>query len=108
MSAEPGQDVAEPDAATAPADKPKRKFVRRSALVRMAPDVAERQGRVSKLAWDAFGGRDAALAFLNTHHDGLGGRPIDLAIADAAGLAAVEAEIANAASAAPGSTSVSA
>lgn len=76
-------------------EKPARKmFVRRPARTRMPVDALARQGRVTKLAWDALGGRDAVLAFLNTHHDALGGRPIDLALADATGLASVEAVIA--------------
>lgn len=89
MSPEP-----EPTAGTPPADKPARKpFVRRAAIVRMSPEAAARQGRVAKLAWDVLGERDAVLAFLNTHNDALGGRPLDLAIADESGLAAVEAVI---------------
>lgn len=84
-----------PDPAPAATDaRPARKsFVRRAALVRMTPEAAARQGRVAKLAWDALGERDAVLAFLNTHDDALGGRPLDLAIADADGLASVEAAI---------------
>jgi hypothetical protein len=34
-----------------------------------------------------------AVAFLNAHHDRLGGRPIDIATASEAGLAAVEAAL---------------
>ncbi len=81
----------QPAAAERPARKP---FVRRAAMARMPADAAARQGRVAKLAWDALGERDAVLAFLNTHDDALGGRPIDLAIADEAGLASVEVAIA--------------
>lgn len=74
------------------AERPNRSPVRRrSGLTRMPADAAARQGRLTQRAWAALGGRDAVVAFLNTHHEGLGGRPIDLAIADAAGLAAVEA-----------------
>ncbi|WP_369412146.1 hypothetical protein [Hephaestia mangrovi] len=66
------------------------RFVRRPSGPRLAPDAAERQGRIARLAWAAFGGRDDAVAFLNDHHDGLGGRPIDLAIASETSCAAVE------------------
>lgn len=59
----------------------------------MAPDVAARQGRVASLAFAAFKEREAVMAFLNTHDDTLGGRPIDLAIASPEGLAAVEAAL---------------
>jgi uncharacterized protein (DUF2384 family) len=75
-------------------EQPKRApLKRRVALPRMAADAAARQGRVTKLAWDALGDRDAVLAFLNTHHNGLGGRPLDLAIGDADGLSRVEAAL---------------
>ena len=40
---------------------------------------------------------DEVRAFLNSRHDGLNGRPIDIAIASEAGLIAVEAAIAAAA-----------
>ena len=59
----------------------------------MAADAAARQGRVTKLAWDVLGERDAVLAFLNTHHETLGGRPLDLAIGDDDGLSRVEAAL---------------
>jgi hypothetical protein len=36
-------------------------------------------------------GNAGAVAFLNRHHDGLDGRPLDLAVVSEAGLAAVEA-----------------
>lgn len=61
--------------------------------VRLAPDSAERQGRVARLAFEALG-RDGATEFLNGFDAGLGGRPLDLAVASAEGLAAVEALIA--------------
>ena len=35
-------------------------------------------------------GRDDAIAFLNADHDGLGGRPIDVAIASEEGIGRVE------------------
>ena len=40
------------------------------------------------------GGVDEVRAFLNSRHEGLNGRPIDIAIASDAGLLAVEAAIA--------------
>ena len=71
--------------------KPIRRQQFRRSSVGIPPDAAIRQGRVTTMAWQALGGRDAALAFLNTHDDELGGRPIDLAVAGEDGLAAVEA-----------------
>ena len=41
----------------------------------------------------AFSDSIAVRAFLNTHHAGLGGRPLDLAVASVAGLEAVETAI---------------
>lgn len=54
-----------------------------------SPDERSRQGRVVKLAIAALGNA-GAMAFLNRHHDGLCGRPLDLATDSDAGLAAVE------------------
>jgi uncharacterized protein (DUF2384 family) len=79
------------DTAPAPDAKPEiKRFRRKFTTNRLAPDAAERQGRVARIAWEKLGNRDAMLAFLNTHDDALGGRPIDLAVESAAGLAAVE------------------
>lgn len=90
-----------PDPA-APAEEPPavsrrpdvKRFRKRFTAVRLSPEEAARQGRISQGAWLALGGRDAAIAFLNTHHDALGGRPIDLAVASDEGLDAAERELA--------------
>lgn len=55
----------------------------------LSRDERARQGQVVKSALAALG-NTAALAFLNRHHEGLAGRPLDLAVASDAGLAAVE------------------
>lgn len=60
----------------------------------LSPDQGKRQGRVVRAAQAALGNVDAVRAFLNTPHDILEGRPIDLAIESDDGLAAVEAAIA--------------
>lgn len=65
-------------------------FARRFNAPRLSPEQAERQGRVTRLALDIFGKSETAIAFLNAHHDSLGGRPLDLALASADGLQAVE------------------
>lgn len=71
--------------------RPKGKHFRRPFnAVRLAPDAAARQGKAATLAWEKFRDSAAVVAFLNTHDDELGGRPIDLAVASADGLAAVE------------------
>ena len=53
----------------------------------------DRQGRVVRSAHAAFGSAEAVRDFLNSHHDGLQGRPLDLALASEAGLLAVQAAI---------------
>lgn len=71
----------------------KRPFAKRFDAPRLSADAAERQGRVSRLAFDTLGRPDAVIAFLNTHDERLGGRPLDLAVESVAGLAAVEAAL---------------
>lgn len=60
---------------------------------RLSPAEADRQGRISRLALAALGQANA-IAFLNAHHDALGGRPLDLAVRSAEGFAAVERALA--------------
>jgi uncharacterized protein (DUF2384 family) len=60
----------------------------------LSPEEGKRQGRAAGAAQAAFGSVDEVRAFLNNRHDGLDGRPIDVAIASEAGLIAVEAAIA--------------
>lgn len=57
---------------------------------RLAPEQAVRQGLVSRAAFEKLREPAAVIAFLNTHHQALGGRPIDLAIASREGLLSVE------------------
>lgn len=52
-----------------------------------------RRGLVVRIASTRHPTSEAALAFLNTHHDGLGGRPLDIATASDEGLVAVEAAL---------------
>ncbi|HEX7855787.1 MAG TPA: hypothetical protein VF503_19050 [Sphingobium sp.] len=67
-------------------------FRKRSTGPHLSRDQAERQGRVSHLAFLALGQAEA-IAFLNGHDEALGGRPIDLAVASVEGLAAVESAL---------------
>jgi uncharacterized protein (DUF2384 family) len=79
----------------APAERAKvTPFRKKFSSVRMPADSAERQGRVTMLAWRLLGGRDEAMAFLNNHNEALGGRPLDLAVASVEGCEAVERAIA--------------
>ena len=96
MSA-PVDTLAEAPAET-PAETPRKpgamRFQRKYTTVRLTPDQATRQGQVATSAFRRFGERDKAMAFLNGHDEALGGRPLDLAIASAEGLASVEAVMA--------------
>jgi hypothetical protein len=56
-------------------------------------DDARRQGDISQLAFLTMGGRDAAIAFLNTENPDLGGRPLALATASAEGYEQVATAI---------------
>jgi uncharacterized protein (DUF2384 family) len=61
---------------------------------RLSDEESKRQGQAVRSAQAALGNVEAVRAFLNSHHDALDGRPIDLAVASDAGLIAVEAAIA--------------
>lgn len=52
-----------------------------------------RQGSAVRSAAAALPDTEAVRSFLNNHHSGLGARPLDLAVASDAGLAAVEAAL---------------
>jgi uncharacterized protein (DUF2384 family) len=69
-------------------------YFRRKNLPRLTPEQAARQGRATKLAIESFAESGDAVAFLNRFDAGLGGRPIDLAVASAPGLVAVEQALA--------------
>lgn len=71
---------------------PRAHWTRRSRAVAIPRDHAARQGAITQLAFLLLG-REAAIAFLNTPHIGLGGRPLDLATASDEGRNSVEAEI---------------
>ena len=71
---------------------PFRKRGRRGPVLSL--DEGKRQIRAVRAAQVALGSVEAVRAFLNSHHDSLEARPIDLAVASEAGLAAVETAIA--------------
>jgi uncharacterized protein (DUF2384 family) len=69
-------------------------FFRKSRKVAiLSREESVRQGKAVRSAQAALGSVEAVRAFLNTHHESLGGRPIDIAVASDAGLIAVEAAI---------------
>lgn len=66
---------------------PKRPFFKsRFNTPQLSHDRALRQGKVTHLAFSMLGGRDPAVAFLNTLNPSLGGRPLDVAMASQEGL----------------------
>ena len=89
-------EIAPPEAAPV-ADTPSRSPMRRSRSFdnrpTLTPDQRRRQARIVRLAMDTLGSADAIKGFLNDHHETLGGRPLDLALASDEGLAAAEALI---------------
>lgn len=91
MSVEPTQPA---PVEAAPSDaSPSAHWKRRAPRAAPIPrEEAARQGAITQLAFLTLG-REAAIAFLNTVHDGLGGRPLALATASAAGRDEVEAEL---------------
>lgn len=72
---------------TTPVRPRRRAFANRET--RISPDQARRQGLITHLAFVLLG-HEQAIRFLNTHNASLGARPLDLAIADAAGYSTVE------------------
>jgi hypothetical protein len=67
------------------------RFRKASTVPRLSREEQARQGRVVKSAQSALIDTAAVRSFLNSHHDGLRGRPLDVATASDAGLHAVEA-----------------
>jgi len=71
----------------------KPKFRKAFSAPALSPAEQVRQGRIVKVAHSAFVDTAVVRSFLNTHHDGLRGRPLDLATRSDSGLYAVEAAI---------------
>lgn len=74
------------------AASPANHWKRRPKTPAIPREQAVRQGDITRLAFLLLG-RDEAIAFLNTDHEALGGRPLALATESAEGRAAVEAEL---------------
>lgn len=68
-------------------------FKSRHGAPKLSQDRALRQGQVTHLAFSLLGGRDPAVAFLNTFSQSLGGRPLDVAMANDEGLTSVMSAI---------------
>lgn len=93
MSGEPTAAPSPAPAGTPSTASPQAHWKRRPRRVAMPQQEAVRQGAISKLAFLLLG-REAAITFLNSEHDGLGGQPLALATASAAGCDDVQAELA--------------
>ncbi len=93
MTSDPSQ-AEQPDAAAtaAPARARTNNHFRRNRTP-LARDDAKRQGDISQLAFLTMGGRDPAVAFLNTDNPALGGRPLAVATASAEGYEQVATAI---------------
>ena len=85
-------EVAVTDETATPAKTRSNSFFRqkRTPLPR---DDARRQGDISQLAFLTMGGRDPAIAFLNTENAELGGRPLAVATASDTGYEQVATAI---------------
>jgi uncharacterized protein (DUF2384 family) len=93
-SAAPRQPEVAADEAPPPEQHQEKRFFRsRREQPRLTPEQIARQGRVVSFALQSFTAPAAAMDYLNSDQAGLG-RPLDLAIASAEGLAAVEQALA--------------
>lgn len=93
MTSDPSQaDQTDAAAAAAPARARPNSHFRRNRTP-LARDDAKRQGDISQLAFLTMGGRDPAVAFLNTDNPALGGRPLAVATASAEGYEQVATAI---------------
>ena len=84
------QDAPEGEEAAAPEKPGYKRFRRPFNAPRLDPEAAARQGKLANIAFEKFKDFAKVKDFMNTHDDTLGGRPIDLAVASAEGLAAVQ------------------
>jgi hypothetical protein len=68
-------------------------FRKRPGLTYLSREERVRQGRIVNVAQAALADFASVRTFLNSHNEQLGGRPIDVAIASAAGFDAAEAAV---------------
>jgi uncharacterized protein (DUF2384 family) len=67
-----------------------RTFRKFEAPVRYSPEQAKRLDELLRRAWSSLPSKDAAIAFLNTQSDSLGGKPMNIALQSDAGLESVK------------------
>ena len=68
----------------------RRTFRKFEAPVRYSPEQAKRLDEVLRRAWSSLPSKDAAIDFLNTPSERLGGKPMSLALESDAGLESVK------------------
>ena len=94
MPHDPDQIRSPSPASDLPTRSPSTRLFRRTGAP-FARDDARRQGNISQLAFLTMGGRDPAIAFLNTPNADLGGRPLAVATASPEGYERVAETIRN-------------
>lgn len=67
-----------------------KRFRKSAPSSRPAPEQLRRQNSVLQCAWRSLGTASPVIAFLNTHNEELGGRPLHLALESDEGLLRVE------------------
>jgi hypothetical protein len=67
-----------------------KRFRRKAPSTLPTPDQLRRQDVVLQCAWRSLGESGPVIAFLNTHNESLGGRPLYLALESDEGLLRVE------------------
>jgi uncharacterized protein (DUF2384 family) len=67
-----------------------RTFRKFEASIRYSPEQAKRLDELLRRAWNSLPSKDAAIAFLNTQSESLGGKPMSLALESDAGLESVK------------------
>jgi hypothetical protein len=84
--------VSDPDQPQAgrPAAPWTKSFRRKAPSTLPTPDQLRRQDAVLRSAWRSLGESGPVIAFLNTHNELLGGRPLYLALESDEGLLRVE------------------
>jgi hypothetical protein len=84
-----GDEPAEPEVKSAPVPFTKR-FRKKAPSTLPTREQLRRQDTVLRCAWRIFGASAPVIAFLNTHDERLGGRPLYLALESDEGLLRVE------------------
>jgi hypothetical protein len=74
----------------APRTPQTRTFRRSGRLVGFTPDQSRRQNELIRAAWDGLKTKEAVIAFLNSHNDVLGGKPLGMALVSEEGFRVAE------------------